>query len=143
MFSISDFKWNCKIDEGAAGVSFARFSPDGRHILTCADFQLRITIWSLTNKSGHVAYIKYPKYSNKGLDFTRDGKYMALAERRDCKDYISIITTDTWELVKNFAVDTKQLADIKWSPDGRVLAVWDSLLDVSQTLKHFINERKV
>jgi WD40 repeat protein len=129
VFSVSDSKWACKIDEGAAGVSFARFSPDGRHIITCADFQLRLTIWSLMNKFGHVAYIMYPKFSSKGLDFTRDGKYMALAERRDCKDFISIIVTDTWELVKHFSVCTRDLADLKWSPNGRVLCVWESSLE--------------
>lgn len=93
------------------------------------------------NKFGHVAYIMYPKFSSKGLDFTRDGKYMALAERRDCKDFISIIVTDTWELVKvstklihsqkkHFSVCTRDLADLKWSPNGRVLCVWESSLEV-------------
>ena len=54
---------------------------------------------------------------------------MALAERRDCKDYVSIFDChNNWELVKNFAVDTEDLAGLAWSPDGRVLCVWDSVL---------------
>ncbi|KAF0980699.1 hypothetical protein FDP41_013182 [Naegleria fowleri] len=145
VWSVSDNTWKCKIEEGPAGVSFARFSPDARHVLVTADFQLRITIWSLKNSSlnvdgndefsGHVAHIKYPKYTSKGLDFTPNGgKYMALAERRDCKDYISIIVTETWELVKHFPVRTKNLTDIKWSPDGRYLVVWDHPLDYSVTI---------
>lgn len=35
-----------------------------------------------------------------GLDFTTDGKYMALAERRNCKDCISIFACTSWQLVK-------------------------------------------
>ena len=35
-----------------------------------------------------------------GLDFTKDGKYMALAERRNCKDCISIFACSSWQLVK-------------------------------------------
>ena len=35
-----------------------------------------------------------------GLDFTKDGKFMALAERRNCKDFISIFACSTWQLVK-------------------------------------------
>ena len=31
---------------------------------------------------------------------------------------------------KHFEVDTKDLADLAWSPDGRVLCLWDSLLRV-------------
>lgn len=33
--------WTCTIEEGAAGLSSACWAPDSRHILTCADFQVR------------------------------------------------------------------------------------------------------
>ena len=39
-----------------------------------------------------------------GLDFSKDGKYMALAERRNCKDYISIFHCSSWQLVKVHAL---------------------------------------
>ena len=32
---------------------------------------------------------------------------------------------------QHFEVDTKDLADLAWSPDGRVLCLWESLLRVS------------
>ena len=81
--------------------------------------KLRITVWSLTDKS--VSYMKYPKsiekcnkqliqilkqiykltvLTIKGYIFTNDGKYMLLAERRDCKDYCSIFSCGSWELLK-------------------------------------------
>ncbi|KXJ16324.1 WD repeat-containing protein WRAP73 [Exaiptasia diaphana] len=125
VWSLEKPDWTCKIDEGSAGLAGARWSPDGRHILTTADFQLRITIWSLVSKS--VSYIKYPKHASEGLDFSRDGKYMALAERRNCKDFVSIFTCDSWQLLKHFEVETKDLASLSWSPDGRVLCIWDSI----------------
>lgn len=28
-----------------------RWSPDSRHVLTAADFNIRMTVWSLTDKS--------------------------------------------------------------------------------------------
>ena len=37
-----------------------------------------------------------------GLDFSGDGKFMALAERRNCKDYISVFACDTWQMLKVF-----------------------------------------
>lgn len=103
------------------------WAPDSRHLLTMADFSLQISLWSLVSKS--ISFIKYPKLPQSGLDFTRSGSYMALAERRDCKDMISIFDCSSWQLVQHFAVDTTDLAGIAWSPDGRVLAVWDSVLD--------------
>lgn len=63
------------------------------------------------------------------MDFSSNGKYMALAERRDCKDYVSLFDCSQWQLVRHFKVDTSDLAGLSWSPDGKVLCVWDSVLD--------------
>ena len=38
-----------------------------------------------------------------GLAFSLGGKYLALAERRDCKDYISVFACATWQLIKVLA----------------------------------------
>ena len=92
-----------------------------------ADFCLHLTLWSLVSKS--VSLIKYPKLTQTGLDFTPDGHYMALAERRDCKDLLSVFECSSWQLVQHFPVATQDLAGLRWSPDGRVLALWDSVLD--------------
>ncbi|KPP61026.1 WD repeat-containing protein WRAP73-like [Scleropages formosus] len=88
---------------------------------------MRVTVWSLCSKS--VSYIKYPKACQKGLDFSRDGRYMALAERRDCKDHISVFVCEDWQLLRHFETDTQDLSGVEWSPNGCVLAVWDSCLE--------------
>ena len=54
---------------------------------------------------------------------------MALAERRDCKDHISLFDCSQWQLVRHFPVETSDLAGLSWSPDAKVLCVWDSVLD--------------
>mmetsp|Transcript_481 Transcript_481/g.1053 ORF Transcript_481/g.1053 Transcript_481/m.1053 type:complete len:436 (-) Transcript_481:31-1338(-) len=125
-WSVEQPDWNCKIDEGPAGISYARWSPEGRQIITVADFQIRITVWSLINKS--CKYIKAPKFSNKGMTFSPDGKFMALAERRDCKDYVSVFACEDWSVAAHFPVETNDLSDLSWSPDGGNLAVWDDCL---------------
>ena len=63
------------------------------------------------------------------MDFSSNGKYMALAERRDCKDFISLFDCTQWQLVRHFQVETNDLAGLSWSPDGKVLCIWDSILD--------------
>ena len=47
--NVYDASWNCKVDEGLAGLSFCRWSPSGRHILTISEMRLRLTIWNLVN----------------------------------------------------------------------------------------------
>ncbi|KAL8198506.1 UNVERIFIED_CONTAM: WD repeat-containing protein wrap73 [Gekko kuhli] len=157
VWSLEQPDWHCKIDEGSAGLVASCWSPDGRHILNTTEFhgksdfvervgdgkdckkkqlvrlrgqlqcQLRITVWSLCTKS--VSYIKYPKACQQGIAFTKDGRYMALAERRDCKDYISLFVCSDWQLLRHFDTETQDVAGIEWAPNGCVLAVWDTCLE--------------
>ncbi|KAG7268519.1 hypothetical protein CRUP_020621 [Coryphaenoides rupestris] len=127
VWSLEQPDWHCKIDEGSIGLVSSRWSPDGRHILNTTEFHLRVTVWSLCTKA--VSYIKYPKACQKGIDFSRDGGYMALAERRDCKDYVSVFVCEDWHLLRHFETETQDLSGVEWSPNGCVLAVWDSCLE--------------
>lgn len=67
-----------KIDEGSAGVRNCIWSPDGYSILVVADFQIRITIYSLLNNS--VKMMRGPKYADRAIAFSPDGQHLAYAE---------------------------------------------------------------
>ena len=47
--NVYDASWNCKVDEGLAGMTHCRWAPSGRHILTVSDFKLRLTLWNLVD----------------------------------------------------------------------------------------------
>ena len=126
VWSVSNKEWHCKIDEGPVGLAHARWSPDGRHVLATADFRLRITIWSLCDRS--VFYIRFPKHVGKGLDFTADGSLMALAERTDGADSVGIFDPKGWQPIRQFPVASHDLEDLKWAPNGATLCVVDSVL---------------
>ncbi|KAG6781263.1 hypothetical protein POTOM_012403 [Populus tomentosa] len=126
-WSLTQPEWTCKIDEGPAGIAYARWSPDSRHILTTSDFQLRLTVRSLLNTA--CVHVQGPKHGSKGVSFTKDGKFAAICTRRDCKDYVNLLSCHTWEIMGAFAVDTLDLADIEWSPDDSAIVIWDSPLE--------------
>uniref|UniRef100_H2Y8F9 Anaphase-promoting complex subunit 4 WD40 domain-containing protein n=1 Tax=Ciona savignyi TaxID=51511 RepID=H2Y8F9_CIOSA len=126
VWSVEQPDWTCKIDEGSAGLIHAQWSPDGRHVLTTASFNLRITVWSLVNKS--ISYIRYIKNSKDCLSFSSSGKYLAVGESRKCKDFISVFDVESWQLLKLFETDTEDLSGIKWSPDSRVICAWEHCL---------------
>ena len=73
-----DSEWTCKIDEGPAGVQSPRWSPDGQHILLVADFQIRLTIWSLVKRT--CLHTNGPKFGDRGLAFSPSGSMMAVLE---------------------------------------------------------------
>ena len=110
-----------------AGVVACRWAPDARHILTMADFQLRVTLWSLTTKT--VSFIKNPKNLHTNMDFSGDGRIMVMVERRDCKDYVNIFDCSIWKLWRQFNVDTKDCKELRWSPNSQVICLWDSPLE--------------
>ncbi|KAG0211319.1 WD repeat-containing protein wrap73 [Mortierella sp. GBA30] len=64
-----------------------------------------------------------------------DLQYLAVVERRDCRDYVSIYATeDYWTRppIHTFGVSGEEEGGIKdaegivWSPDGRYLVVWEN-----------------
>lgn len=80
VFCVSDPDWACSIAEGPAGVTDARWTPDGRHILLTADFNLRLSVWSLVDQS--CQYLKGPKHAAAGLAFSPDGTQLAVMHVR-------------------------------------------------------------
>jgi len=128
--SLHDPDWHCKIDEGIAGLAYARWGPSNNHILTTSDFKVRMTVWGLADKS--VQYIKSPKHEDKrGISFSPSRKLMALAERNsEAKDQIGIyeVSGKPWACLTHFNPDTFDLEDLRFSGDGQSLIVWDSNL---------------
>jgi len=93
--SISDPDFQCKIDEGLAGMIKCMWAPTSRHVITISEFNVRLTVWSLVDKS--VQYISGPKYSGnnkdqRGIAFSANNKIMALIEKNldDSKDMIGL-----------------------------------------------------
>ena len=56
-------EWTCQIDEGSAGLTAARWSPDGRNVLTSCDFALRTTVWSLVSQQIHYLKVRHRRPS--------------------------------------------------------------------------------
>ena len=113
------------MQEGAAGLVDICWSTDSRHILSTAEFNVKLTVWSLVNKS--INYVKNPK-SAQAIAFSSDGEYLAVAERRNCRDCINILSTADWSLVRHWETDTEDLAGLSWGPGRDCMVVWDSPL---------------
>eukprot|EP00483_Globobulimina_turgida_P006665 UN06675 len=128
IWCISDIKWEAKIEEGLAGLTNAFWSPDNKHIITISEFEIRLTIWSLIN--GKAKYIKYPKYNNLGIKFSKNGKYLAVTERSNHMDILGIYSVKYWQLIHRFNIDfITDLYDILWSDnDQYILCINNSLL---------------
>ena len=55
-------------------------------------------------------------------------RFMAIAHRMECKDYIGVYSTGPWSELSKFRTQTSDLASILWTPSGAYLIVSDSHL---------------
>lgn len=77
-----------------------------------------------------MSYIKGPKLTNsKGFSFSNSGKFLALLEKHDCKDYASIYYTLDWKLVNTHQLDLFDAVEIKWSNNDAYIAVADNCIN--------------
>lgn len=66
----------------------------------------------------------------KGVSFTKNKKFMALAERRENKDWVSIYyANNEWKLVNTFEVDTFDMVDLMWIKEDTSILVYDTPLE--------------
>ena len=77
--NVFDTEWGCKIDEGMAGMIHCRWASTDRHVLTISHCKLRLTVWSLTDKT--IQFIPSPKHDNRGIDFSPNKKLMAVLQK--------------------------------------------------------------
>ncbi|PNW73649.1 hypothetical protein CHLRE_13g567150v5 [Chlamydomonas reinhardtii] len=141
IWTVESSEWTCKIDEGPAGVQSVRWSPDGGSVLVVAEFGLRVAVWDLVDR--RCTYLRGPKHGDgTGLAFSADGRWLALLERSDMKDWVTVYDCGSgrgggrggggdkggWGEAARFQLPTADAADIAWSPAGGVLAAWESCL---------------
>ena len=91
---------------------------------------MRVTVWNIVDQAA-TAFIRNPKMlPPKGVSFSQNKKFMALAERREMKDWVSIYyTAYDWKLVNTFEVETLDMNDLQWCKLDSAILVWDTPLE--------------
>ncbi|CAM9190897.1 unnamed protein product [Discosporangium mesarthrocarpum] len=127
VFSLSRPDWHCRIREGMAGMVRAQWTPDSRHVLTFADFNLHLSVWSLTTRQ--MRTVRQPKAPPGCMAFSPDSRMLALITRKECRDYVRLYDASTWEALSEFSVETLDATSLLWSPDGCTLCIQDTSLE--------------
>ena len=93
IYSVSDATWTASIDEAAAGVVDAMWLPDSRHVITCSEFRVRLSVFSLEQYGQLVCYIASPKLTASQLSIHPDGSLLAVAHRKGGQDLVALYET--------------------------------------------------
>ena len=128
--SVQDEDWAGTVCEPM--LAAAIWSSDSRQIILYSDLQLRVTVWSLVEEA-QTAVLQGPKVlPPKGTSFSDNKKFMALLEKRDNKDCVSIYYAGSdWKIMNTFEVNGELIdaQDVKWTMRSTALLVQDSCLE--------------
>ncbi|KAJ4360261.1 uncharacterized protein N0V89_000821 [Didymosphaeria variabile] len=139
VYDLRDEKWNAVINNGSGGMGKninVEFGRDENEVLVWSDFASRVIVWSL--KTGRTVEIRDPKFSGKESrgwgyrhcdeeqDVCGRGSVLALLCRSSGVDTLMLLAPGTYAVIKRVELVTQDAQGIRWSRDGRWLAVWDA-----------------
>jgi len=145
VFSLTNPAFRATISNGSGGlgpISHADFGCDDAEVMIWTSMGASVCVWSL-DTGRMVAELKDPKFFGsagaivKGCGWSRDGQaesagsgsdrgVFALLTRPGAQDIITLYAGKEFTVIKSWTCDTLDAQGIKWSSDGRWLALWDA-----------------
>lgn len=127
------------ISNGSGGMGknvYVEFGRDEDEVLVWSGFASRVVLWCL--KTGRSVEVRDPKFEGKGgkgwgfrpsLEDSGSGArggVLAMLCRTAGQDILLLLAPRTYAVLKRVELTTIDAQGIKWSRDGRWIAVWDS-----------------
>lgn len=138
IYDLRDPKWKAIISNGSGGGGKNVHVESGsteNEVVVFSDFASKATVWCL--RTGRTVEIRDPKFSGvdgKGWGYrpapegkeTARGNVLAILCRSAGQDVMLLLAPRTYEIIKRVELPTIDAAGLKWSRDGRWIAVWDA-----------------
>ena len=127
IYDATEALWKAEITGAASNlgsIANVHFGCTSDEVLVFSDFRVRATVWSLLTNRG--VEIKDPKALVHGYDYRIQSGHLAILTRATAYDTIMLLNPGDHKLFKSFDIPTVDAQGLKWSPDGRWLAVWDA-----------------
>ncbi|KAJ5682939.1 hypothetical protein N7462_006104 [Penicillium macrosclerotiorum] len=100
------------------------FGGDESEILVFHAWNTKLTIHSVD--SGRTSVIKSPKFTHSlGFGYRPWTKQLAILLKPEISDLLTIHEPETYELISRVTLPTIDAQGLKWSPDGKWIAIWD------------------
>ncbi|KAF1942929.1 hypothetical protein EJ02DRAFT_154913 [Clathrospora elynae] len=144
VYDLRDEKWSAVVSNGSGGLGknvHVEFGANEDEVLVWSDFGACVKVWCL--KTGRAVEIRDPKFSGKEgrgwgyrpCDGSRagllpgvrgGGGVLALLCRSSGTDVLLLLAPRTYSVLSKIELPTTDAAGLKWSRDGRWLAIWDA-----------------
>jgi WD40 repeat protein len=121
-------KWTATISNGSGGMGKivnVEFGWTKEDVICFSDFGSKVTVWSL--KTGRSVEIRDPKFSTtRTFGFRPITGLCAILSRPGPQDVLTLHAPSSYAVLKMVTLQSVDAQGIRWSPDGRWLAVWDT-----------------
>lgn len=109
------------LEPGALNVDFG---GDENEVLVFHAWNTKLTIHSLND--GRSSVIKTPKFAHHlGFGYRPRTRQLAILLKPDISDVLTVHEYRSYELINRTVLSTIDAQGLKWSPDGKWIAVWD------------------
>lgn len=110
------------LEPGALNIDFG---GDENEVIVFHAWHTKLTVFGLD--TGRSQVIKTPKFSHhNGFGYRPKTRQFAVLLKPDANDILTIHEFRSYELVNRAVLPTVDAQGLKWSPDGRWIAVWDA-----------------
>ncbi|PVI01195.1 hypothetical protein DM02DRAFT_728043 [Periconia macrospinosa] len=147
VYDLRDEKWNAVVSNGSGSMGknvHVEFGRDENEVLVWSAFSSRVVRWCL--KTGRNIEIRDPKFDGKmgkgwgyrphkdgstgdgggGDEGSGKGNVMAILCRSSGQDILLLLSLPSYSVLKRVELPTTDAQGLKWSGDGRWIAIWDS-----------------
>jgi WD40 repeat protein len=103
------------------------FGAEDDEVIVFHAWNSKVTIFNLDNSHSHV--IKSPKFCNPnshGHGYRPRTRQLALLLKPEVNDLLTVHEAQTYEVITKVILPTVDAQGLKWSPDGKWIAVWDA-----------------
>ena len=126
VWDTDDSQWPFVVNGGCGNLKIAHvcFGYNVDEIMLFSVSGIKVVIWSFaTNRA--LAEIRDPKCATTCYDLRLRTGHLAILTRASGHDALLLLSPKTHELVGSVNLTTVDAQGIKWSSDGRWLAIWD------------------
>lgn len=134
VYDLRQVKWNAVISNGSGGMGknvHVEFGSTEDDVIVFSDFASKATVWCL--RTGRTVEIRDPKFSgrdSRGWGYRPSlegkGKVLGILCRSVGQDILLLLAPRTHHVIARVELPTVDAAGMKWSRDGRWIAVWDA-----------------
>lgn len=113
-----------EIESLEPGTLAVDFGSDENEILVFHSWNTKMSIHSLD--TGRSSVIKTPKFSHSlGFGYRPKTRQLAILLKPETSDILTVHEPRSYELVNKAVLSTVDAQGLKWSPDGKWIAIWD------------------